>query len=355
MYWEGPQLDRPNERPYALHRNGYAGMQRYGAFLWSGDVSSTWATLAAHVPVAINTALSGIPYWGTDIGGFVPTKELTGELYVRWFQFGAFCPLFRAHGRTWKLRLPWGWNTGELGPSEISGYGSAANPDRSELHNHEVEPICRKYLTLRYSLMPYLYSVAHECSITGLPIIRALWLHDPDDRTGCTRGDEYLWGPNLLVAPVTEKGAVTRRLYLPRGLWHDYWSGKAVDGGREISRQVDLETLPLYVRAGSILPIDPFKQYTGEETDRILSLHVYPGADGRFMLYEDDGVSFGYRKGDWMGLDLSWNDRDGRLSIKLADRSRVRPPLERHIEVKKMPDQPSRYVVFDGKPVDIQL
>jgi alpha-glucosidase/alpha-D-xyloside xylohydrolase len=114
MYWEGPQIDRPNERPYALHRNGYAGMQRYASFLWSGDVYSTWETLAVHIPNAINTALTGIPYWGTDIGGFVPTKEFTAELFVRWFQFGAFCPLFRSHGRTWKLRLPWGWNTGDL-------------------------------------------------------------------------------------------------------------------------------------------------------------------------------------------------------------------------------------------------
>ncbi len=115
------------------------------------------------MPVAINTGLTGIPYWGTDIGGFVPTKELTGELYVRWFQFGAFCPLFRSHGRTWKLRLPWGWNTGELGPNEIRAYGDAANPDPAELHNAAVEPICRKYLELRYRLMPYLYSVVREC------------------------------------------------------------------------------------------------------------------------------------------------------------------------------------------------
>ena len=179
MYWEGPQLDRPDQRPYALHRNGYAGMQRYGAFLWSGDVDSSWETLKTHVPVAINTSLTGIPYWGTDIGGFVPTRELTGELYVRWFQFGAFCPLFRSHGRTWKLRLPWGWNTGELGPNEIRGYGYAANPGPEELHNAAVEPICRKYLELRYRLLPYLYSVVRECCQTGLPIMRALWLQVP--------------------------------------------------------------------------------------------------------------------------------------------------------------------------------
>ena len=163
MYYEGSRQLRPNERPFALHRNGQAGMQRYAAFLWSGDVYSTWETLRTHVSVAINTGLSGIPYWGTDIGGFVPTKEYTGELHVRWFQFGAFCPLFRAHGRTWRLRLPWGWNTGELGVSEVANYtGGAANPDESELHNAAVEPICRKYLELRYRLMPYVYSAVRE-------------------------------------------------------------------------------------------------------------------------------------------------------------------------------------------------
>src|SRR5579872_3378020 len=181
MYWEAPQLDRPNERPFALHRNGYPGMQRYASFLWSGDVSSTWETLKTHIPVAVNTGLSGIPYWGTDIGGFVPTRELTAELYVRWFQFGAFNPLFRSHGRTWKLRLPWGWNMGDPGPVEVSGYNNGATPDASQLHDERVEPICRKYLELRYRLLPYLYSAVRECCATGMPILRALWLHYPDD------------------------------------------------------------------------------------------------------------------------------------------------------------------------------
>ena len=148
--------------PIALHRNGYAGMQRYASFLWSGDVYSTWETLKTHVPIALNTALTGIPYWGTDIGGFVPTPEFTAELYLRWFQFGAFCPLFRCHGRTWKLRLPWGWNTGDPGPVEIRNYNGAAIPDASQLHDARVEPICRKYLELRYRMLPYLYSAVHE-------------------------------------------------------------------------------------------------------------------------------------------------------------------------------------------------
>ena len=210
MYFEGSREWRPNERPFALHRNGYAGMQRYAAFLWSGDVYSTWETLKTHVPIAVNTGLSGIPYWGTDIGGFVPTQELTGELYVRWFQFAAFNPLFRSHGRTWKLRLPWGWNTGESRPDEVSNYtGGAANPDPSELHNAAVEPICKKYLELRYRLMPYLYTAVREAHDTGLPIMRALWLHYPDDAVAVARGDEYLWGRDMLVAPVVEKGATS--------------------------------------------------------------------------------------------------------------------------------------------------
>ena len=261
MYWEGPQLWRPNERPFALHRNGAPGMQRYGAFLWSGDVYSTWKTLETHVPVAVNTSLSGIPFWGTDIGGFVPTAEYTGELHVRWFQFGAFCPLFRAHGRTWHLRLPWGWNTGELGPSEVRGYtGGAAEPPERELHNAAVEPIVKKYLELRYRMLPYIYTAARETCETGVPMMRALWLHYPDDPVATARGDQFLWGRDILVSPVVEKGATTRRLYLPRGSWFDFWTEERIEGGREVVRAVDLATMPLHVRAGAILPLGPVKQ-----------------------------------------------------------------------------------------------
>ena len=169
----------PLSRPFALHRNAAAGAQRYGGFIWSGDVSTTWETLRTHVPLAINTGLSGFPLWGTDIGGFDPTPEYTGELHVRWFQFGAFCPLFRAHGRNWHLRLPWGWNGGDGGPPETRGYAI----DPAELRNAEVEPICRKYLELRYRLLPYLYTAVRASHDTGLPILRALWLHAPDDVT----------------------------------------------------------------------------------------------------------------------------------------------------------------------------
>lgn len=356
MYYEGSQQLRPNQRVYALHRNGHAGMQRFAGFLWSGDVYSTWETLKVHVPIAVNTGLTGIPWWGTDIGGFVPTKEYTGELHVRWFQFGAFCPLFRAHGRTWHLRLPWGWNTGELGHNEISNYtGGAANPDLSELRNAEVEPICRKYLELRYRLMPYLYSAVRETHETGLPVMRALWLHYPDDATAVLRGDEYLWGRDMLVAPVVEKGATARNVYLPRGDWYDFWTEEKLAGGREISKAVDLATTPLYVRAGAILPLGPVKQYTAEKVDGPLTLVVYPGADGAFTLYEDDGATFNYRRGEFTKIQLNWNNTRRTLSLRLVPGSKTPSPQRREIEIRLAPEKTARKVVFEGRPVEIKF
>jgi len=350
MYFEGHQMYRPNERVYALHRNGAPGMQRIAAFLWSGDVQSTWETLKTHVPVAVNTGLSGIPYWGTDIGGFVPTQEYTGELYVRWFQFAAFNPLFRSHGREWRLHLPWGWNRGEIGEfRETPGY----HPDPAELHNPAIEPICKKYLELRYRMMPYLYSAVRECTQTGMPIIRAMWLHYADEAAAVERGDQYLWGRDVLVAPVVEKGASSRTLYLPRGTWHDFWTRQKVEGGREITRDVDLETMPLYVRAGAIIPMGPVKQYTEERVDGPLEVHVYPGADGRFLLYEDDGKSFNFKKGEWMGIQMAWSDARRTLSMQVAPGSQMLGPPKRNMEVTV--GDATKAVVFEGRNLSVRF
>ena len=349
MYWEGCQKERANVRPYALHRNGYAGMERYG-WLWSGDIDSTWEALATQVSVGINTGLSGMPFWGTDTGGFVTTPELTGELYVRWFQFSSFCPLFRSHGRTWKLRLPWGWDTGDYGPTELGGYrGRAGLPDAKELHNPQVEPICRKYLDLRYRLMPYLYTVVREAHDTGLPLMRALWLHYPDDAQAARRGDEYLWGRDLLVAPVVEKGASVRRLYLPHGSWYDFWTEEKLRGGVEIERPVDFATLPLYVRAGAIVPAGPVKQHAGEKPNEPLTFTIYPGADGEVVLYEDDGVTFNYDRGEFMRLRALWNDARRQLSLNLVEESRMLQPSPRKIEARIASTAHKRSVAFDGQ------
>jgi alpha-glucosidase (family GH31 glycosyl hydrolase) len=347
-YYEGPLQDRPNVRPWSLHRNGYAGVQRYGGWIWSGDVQSRWATLEAHVPVGVNTSLSLTPFWGTDTGGFVPMKELTGELYVRWFQFSAFTPLFRSHGRTWKLRLPWGWNTGEFGPVEAQ-----SGPDRSELNNAEVEPICRRYLELRYRLLPYNYTLLREACDTGVPPMRALWLHYPGDPEAVQLGNEYLWGRDLLVAPVTAKGAAERKLYLPEGDWYDFWTNDRHTGKRELTRQVDLATLPLFVRAGAIMPLDPVRQYTAQATDEPTTLRVYSGRDGEFRLYEDDGQTLDYLKGKYTWTRLKWNDREQRLVIE-PEEGTVKPE-PRTFVVEVMPGGKKQTVRYTGERVEARF
>lgn len=350
MYFEGTQMYRPNQRVYALHRNAYAGMQRYAAFLWSGDVQSTWETLKVHVAVGINAGLSGMPYWGTDIGGFIPTQEYTGELFARWFQFAAFNPLFRSHGRDWRLHLPWGWTKGEIGFQETASY----HPDPKELDNPAIEPICKKYLELRYQMMPYLYSAVKETCDTGVPVMRALWLHYPDDEKAVGRGDEYLYGRDLLVAPVFEKGATSRSIYLPRGTWYDFWTRERITGGQEITRKVDLETIPLYVRAGAVLPMGPVKQFTAQEVDEPLTLWVHPGANGTSMLYEDDGATFDFRKGEFLRVQMSWNDAQRQLGMQLAPGSRMfgRP---RKMVARLAGEKTSREIVFSGKRVSVKL
>jgi alpha-glucosidase/alpha-D-xyloside xylohydrolase len=164
-------------------------------------------------------------------------------------------------------------------------------------------------------------------------MMRALWLHYPEDPLAVARGDQFLWGRHILVSPVVEKGAASRRLYLPRGRWFDFWSEEKVEGGREIERAVDLATLPLHVTAGAILPFAPVRQYTDEPADGPLTLVVYPGADGHFSLYEDDGRTFNYRKGEWMRIETAWRDADRRLTLRLAPGSKMLPPARRAIKV----------------------
>ncbi len=353
-YFEGALQDRPNVRPWSLHRTGYAGAQRYGGWIWSGDIDSSWATLAAQVQVGLNHSLSLTPFWGTDTGGFYPTKELTGELYARWFEFSAFCPLFRSHGRTWKLRLPWGWNTGDFGPIE-NGQG----PDASELHNAAVEPICRKYLALRYQLLPYNYTLAREACDTGIPPMRALWLEFPSDSEATALGAEYLWGHDFLVAPVVEQGAKSRRLYLPVGSWYDWWTGEKLDGKRWIERTADLDTLPLYVRAGSVIPIDPVRQYTSQTVTEPTTLRVYPGADGKFTLYDDDGQSLGYRDGSdskTIWIQGIWNDARKRLTLIPAPGASPRPIVSRRFNVELVGSNVrSKQLEFRGRRVETRL
>jgi alpha-glucosidase/alpha-D-xyloside xylohydrolase len=355
MYYEGPLSERPNVRPWDLQRNGCPGIAQYGGWIWSGDISSSWKTFAAQVKVGLNTSLSLTPFWGTDIGGFYPSTnhEYTGELYARWFEFASFCPSFRSHGRTWHLHLPWGWDTGQTGPIE-----SRPAPDPSELHNAQVEPICRKYLDLRYQLMPYTYTITREAHDTGMPLMRALWLHYPHDPEAVKLGDEYLWGRDLLVAPVIEKAAASRRVYLPTGEWFDWWTGEKVAGGRWIERPLDLATMPIYARAGSIIPFDPVRQYTGQSVDEPTTLRVYPGADGSFTMYDDDGQSQGYLDGSdskTIWLRFRWENGRSRLIVERDERMNTWTSGTRVFNVEMAGTGKSKRVEFRGQPVTIRL
>lgn len=186
-----------------------------------------------------------------------------------------------------------------------------------------------------------------------MPIVRALWLHYPDEPVAVGRGDEYLWGRSMLVAPVTEPGATSRRVYLPRGIWHDFWTNETIQGGGEIARRVDLETMPLYVRAGSILPMGPVKQYTSEIVNEPLGIWIYPGADATFLLYEDDGTSFRFRNGEWMGILMTWKDAQRMLTLELAPGSKMLPPLRRDLEIKL--GLTTHHAIFEGRKLILPL
>lgn len=186
-------------------------------------------------------------------------------------------------------------------------------------------------------------------------MMRALWLHYPDDPQAVARGDQFLWGRDLLVSPVTEKGATHRRLYLPRGSWYDFWTGEKVEGGREVERAVDLATMPLHVRAGAIIPNGPEKQWVDQQVEGPLAVTVYPGADGLFTLYEDDGRTFDYRRGEWMGLEMAWRDSTRVLTVRLAPGSRMLPPAPRAIEVRVPNLAPPQTIRFDGRPIELKV
>jgi alpha-glucosidase (family GH31 glycosyl hydrolase) len=187
-----------------------------------------------------------------------------------------------------------------------------------------------------------------------MPIMRALWLHYPDDAVAVARGDEYLWGRDLLIAPVVEKGGTTRRVYLPKGDWYDFWTNERVAGGREVERGVDLVTLPIYVRAGAIIPMGPVKQYTEERVDAPTELVVYPGVNGTASWYDDDGHSFDYRKGAFMRLAMQWSDRDRRLSLRLAAGSKMIDG-SRKLSVRVAGAAAGKELLFTGKPAAVVL
>jgi alpha-glucosidase/alpha-D-xyloside xylohydrolase len=218
------------------------------------------------------------------------------------------------------------------------------------LNNPLIEVITKKYAELRYQLLPYTYALAYEARATGMPLMRAMWLHYPRDKKASALGNQFMWGRDLLIAPVFEKGATSRTTYLPEGLWYDWWTGEKLEGGRDVKKKVDLSVMPIYVRAGGIIPIDPVRQYTGEKVTEPTTIRVFTGADGQFMLYEDDGISLEYLKGIGSYTGFKWNDRKKTLTIKPdAPKGSVNKIVKREFVVELYPAGTTQKVIYDGK------
>jgi len=288
-----------DKRVFILTRSAFAGQQRYGATSWSGDVQSRWDVLRKQISGGLNLSLCGIPYWNSDIGGFFSGRYKEGvkdpafrELYVRWFQFGAFCPLFRSHGTDAPREI---WNFG--------GKGDWA---------YDVQ---EKFINLRYRLLPYIYSAAWDVTANASTMMRALAMDFGGDKRVWNIDNEYLFGKSFLVCPVTES-VKTQTIYLPEGAdWTDFWTGEKVIGGEELTREAPMDIMPLYVKAGSILPMGPFMQYANEKKPAELEIRIYEGADGVFTLYEDENDNYNYEKGAFATISLKWDDRSKELVI----------------------------------------
>jgi alpha-D-xyloside xylohydrolase len=307
--YEGSRKES-DRRVLILARAAYLGAQRNATIFWSSDIYSTWDTLKRQVPAGLDFTASGMPYWCNDVGGFLnlppehhpvhpplidpsDARDTVGgyddypELYVRWYQYGVFQPIFRTHGtRTF---------------NEIWSYGKQA------------EPILEKYLKLRYELLPYIYSLGYQSYKTGAPYMRALFMDFPNDPNVSEIGDEYMFGPAFLVAPVTDQGATTRRVYLPAGAkWYNFWTNERFEGGQAITVSAPIDTIPLFVRAGSILPVGSAIEST-EEAQQVIKFRVYPGANGAFSLYNDDGKTYAYERGEGEVTRLNWDDATGKF------------------------------------------
>ena len=312
----GEAADRPEQRVFLLSRSGAAGMQRFGAATWTGDVNNDFGTLEAQIPLGLNTGMSGVPYWSSDVGGFFHAVPETAELYARWFQLGAFTPIFRSHGWVWREHVPWA-------------------------HGPRVEAICREFAELRYRLLPYTYSLAWQAHTQGLPLMRPLVLNYPDDPRVWQLGHQFLWGDDLLVAPVTREGATTWPLYLPAGVWYDFWSGARHEGPGGITVDAPLERLPLLARAGAILPLGPLVQHTGERPLDEITLRIFPpaqtGASSHFELYEDDGRSLGYRQGRYALTSYECATGPDGVTVRIGepagDRAVVPAPRRYRLEI----------------------
>lgn len=352
-----------DKRVFILTRSAFAGQQRYGANTWSGDITSSWETLKNQIPTGLNFSLSGIPYWNSDIGGFFLGnyhKKLADpeyrELYARWVAFGTFCPMMRSHGTD--------------APREIYQFGSKGG---------KVYDAIEKFINLRYSLLPYIYSTSWDVTANQSSMMRALVMDFVKDHNAWNVNNEFMFGKSILVTPVTQAQYLKQvvngndtawaedfsankstEVYLPSGTsWFDFWTGEPVAGGKTLQKETPLDIIPLYVKAGSILPLGPQVQYAEEKKWDNLEIRVYPGNDGRFVLYEDENDNYNYEKGIYSTITFKWDDKAKTLTI--GDRKGKFPGM---IAARKFTvflvganqgANPGKVVEYKGMSVNVKL
>lgn len=366
-----------DKRVFILTRSGFVGQQRYGANVWTGDVGSSWEALRNQVPAGLNFSLCGMPHWNNDIGGFfagqynikgvegtAPKNPLYQELYVRWLQFGAFTPMMRSHGT----------NTAR----EIYQFGKKGEP---------VYDAIEKTIRLRYSLLPYIYSTSWGVSHRQSTFMRALVMDFPKDKKVWDMNNEYMFGDAILVAPVlhaqyTQETVVdvdelsgwnrnndgmageaqanfkqekATKVYLPEGTsWYDFWTNKKIDGGQEITKATTLDIIPLYIKAGSIIPFGPDVQFATEKPWDNLTLRVYPGADGNFVLYEDEFDNYNYEKGAYTEIPMTWDESTRKLTIG-ARKGKYKGMMQNRKFTVILPDGHSKTISYSGKKVSVKF
>jgi alpha-D-xyloside xylohydrolase len=290
--YQGQRAQTSSQRAIILTRSAYAGQQRNAAITWSGDINGSWSVFANQIPGGLNFVSSGLPYWNTDIGGFGsgnPATAAYAELFTRWFQYGAFCPMFRVHGTNYAKEV-WRFPTA-------------------------TQAVLVNYINLRYRLMPYIYSTAWKVTNEGYTMMRPLVMDFRADPAVNNISNQFMFGPSLMANPVTSAGVSTRNVYLPAGTkWIDFWTGLSTTGSQTLSASAPIDTMPLYVKAGSILPYGPSIQYATQSVDP-MEIRVYPGANGSFTLYEDEGDNYNYESGSYATIPFTWDDSAKKLTI----------------------------------------
>ena len=361
-----------------MTRSSFAGQQHYGSNMWSGDVASSWDMLRKQVPAGLSFSLTGNPNFNTDIGGFfcgsyntrgggsAPQNPQFQELYVRWMQYGLFCPVFRSHGAD--------------APREIWQFGKKGEP---------VYDAIEKMIRLRYRLIPYLYSTAWEVTSANGSYLRPLFSDFASDKKVWNTTDEFMFGRSILAAPIVDPQYTEEKIvkedamtgwdrkevrgkmedgrsvdwgasksatkYLPKGaLWYDFWTNKTYKGGRNVTLETSFDRVPMFVRAGSILPLGPEMQYVGEKTWDNLELRIYPGADGDFTLYEDEGDGYNYEKGIYTTITFHWNDKTRTLTI--GERKGEYPGMLKTRQFTiVLPDGATTTIDYDGTSKTVRL